>query len=170
MTRHLLISNSVRDSRTVIGEAVLIEGSHIAAIGPAEKLRSTSVVEVRYPGATIVAGLRDAHMHPVGYTAALQRSSLKTAADFTEISDIIADALRSQDPGTAVTALRLDDESLAEQRLPDRHLLDQVSADRPILLMRYCGHIAVANTAALDLAGIDRTTPNPAGGIIDRDD
>ncbi len=170
MTRQLLIAGSVRTPDRILGDAVLVEGTRIAAIGSADDLRSPSTVEVRYSGATIVAGLRDAHMHPVGYTAALQRPSLKTAADFTEICDILADALRRQAPGTAITALRLDDESLAELRLPDRHLLDAVTTDRPILLMRYCGHIAVANTAALDLAGIDRTTRNPAGGVIDHDD
>ena len=170
MTARLLIADSIRTPARIVGEALLIDRGRIVAVGSADELRSPSVTEVRFPGATIIAGLRDAHMHPVGYTAALHRPSLKAASDFAEISDILAEALRGQDIGTALTALRLDDESLAEQRLPDRRLLDAVSADRPILLMRYCGHIAVANTAALDLAGIDRTTQNPMGGVIDRND
>jgi len=140
------------------------------ALGDVDSLRSPSATEIRFPGATIIPGLRDAHMHPVGYTAALERPSLKPASDFAEISDILADALRSQAPETALTALRLDDESLVELRLPDRHLLDAVSSDTPILIMRYCGHVAIANTAALELAGIDRTTVDPTGGVIDRDD
>lgn len=170
MTRRLLVADAVRDWRAVLGNAVLIDNGRIVAVGSAAKLRSATTLEVPHPGATIIAGLRDAHMHPVGYTAALQRPSLKAAADFAEVSEIVAEALRSQDPGTAVTALRLDDESLAERRLPDRHLLDAISADRPILLIRYCGHVAVANTAALKFAGIGRTTPNPTGGVIDRDE
>ena len=170
MTRRLLIADSIRSTDDQSGDALLIEGDRIVALGDADSLRSPSTNEIRFPGATIIPGLRDAHLHPVGYTAALQRPSLKTAADFTEISDILADALRCQAPGTALTALRLDDESLAEQRLPDRRLLDAVSNDTPILIMRYCGHVAVANTAALELAGIDRTTVTPAGGVIDRDD
>ena len=66
--------------------------------------------------------------------------------------------------------MRLDDESLAEGRLPDRHLLDRAVPDRPVFVVRYCGHVAVANTMALELAGIGPATPDPPGGIIDRDD
>ena len=170
MTRRLLIADSIRSTDRHSGNALLIEGDRIVALGDADSLRSPSAIEVRFPGATIIPGLRDAHMHPVGYTAALQRPSLKAASDFAEISDILADALRSQPPGTALIALRRDDESLAEQRLPDRRLLDAVSSNTPILIMRYCGHVAVANTAALELAGIDRATGDPVGGVIDRDD
>ena len=170
MNQTLLVADSVRTGDGVDGNAVLIEGDRILAVGSADELGSSSSGARRFPGATIVAGLIDAHMHPVGYTAALQRPSLKAAANFEEISDILGDSLDQQAPGTAITALRLDDESLAEGRLPDRHLLDAISAERPILLMRYCGHVAVANTAALQLAGIDRTSVDPVGGVIDRDD
>jgi predicted amidohydrolase YtcJ len=168
--RTLLVADSVRTAGGIGDDAVLIEGDRIVAVGSADELRSPSSGEERVPGATIIAGLIDAHMHPVGYTAALARPSLKAAADFTEISDILRDALDRQEPGTAITALRLDDESLAEGRLPDRQLLDAISIERPILLMRYCGHVAVANTAALQIAGIDRTSADPVGGVIDRDD
>ena len=145
-------------------DAVLVEGHRIAAIGlSADLMRSESIV-VGYPGATIVPGLRDAHLHPVGYAAALVRPSLKEARDFADVADIVARAAAAQAPGTAITGLRLDDEGLAEQRLPDRHLLDSVVPDRPVILIRYCGHVAVANTAALDMSGIDASTPDPVGG------
>jgi len=163
MTRRLLIADSIRSTDRHSGNALLTEGDQIVALGDADSLRSPSAIEVRFPGATIIPGLRDAHMHPVGYTAALQRPSLKAASDFAEISDILADALRSQPPGTALTALRLDDESLAEQRLPDRRLLDAVSSNTPILIMRYCGHVAVANTAALE---IDRDDQGHPTGVL----
>ena len=170
MTRTLVTADSIRGAeRAVTSNALLIRAGDIVEIGAAADLRGPDVVERRYRGATIVPGLRDAHLHPVGYSAALQRPSLKTAHDFAAIADIVAEAVQSQRAGSAITGLRLDDESLAEQRLPDRHLLDAVSSDQPILLMRYCGHVAVANTAALAMAGIDRNTPNPPGGVIDRD-
>jgi predicted amidohydrolase YtcJ len=65
--------------------------------------------------------------------------------------------------------MRLNEEGLAERRLPDRWVLDEAANDRPVLAHRYCGHVAIANSPALALAGIDRTTPDPAGGSIDRD-
>jgi predicted amidohydrolase YtcJ len=171
MNRMLITADSIREADTLNdNDSVLVEASQIVAIGEAADLRGPGVPEIGFEGATIVPGLRDAHLHPVGYAAALQRPSLKTAPDFQAIGDILAEALQAQPHHGAITALRLDDENLAEQRLPDRSLLDSISASRPILLMRYCGHVAVANTAALTLAGIDRNTPDPPGGVIDRDD
>jgi predicted amidohydrolase YtcJ len=165
----LVSADRVRTATGLIGDALVIEAGRISAIGDAGDLRRSWPSPVREFDGTIVPGLRDAHLHPVGYAAALQRPSLKKARDFEAIADILSDAMQSQPAGSAITALRLDDESLAEQRLPDRSLLDSISASRPILLMRYCGHIAVANTAALELAGIGRDTPDPPGGVIDRD-
>lgn len=167
---HLLLAESVRDARGVVGDSVLVDEGHIVAVGEAKQLRAGGLPETRFGDATVVPGLHDAHLHPVGYAAALLRPSLKEAADFTEVAEVIAATARGQPPGTAITALRLDDETLAEGRLPDRHLLDAAVSDRPVLLMRYCGHIAVANTAALELAGIGPDTPDPVGGLIDRDD
>jgi hypothetical protein len=116
-----------------------------------------------------VPGLRDAHLHPVGLASALQLPSLKTAPDFAAIADILRVADRALPAGAALTALRLDDESLAEGVLPDRDFIDRVIPDRPVLLIRYCGHVAVANSAALALADIDAATSDPRGGSIDRD-
>lgn len=169
MQQRLVVADSTRLRSAPAADAVLIQGSRVLAIGRHDDLPRDIAATTRYPGATIVPGLRDAHLHPVGYAAALQRPSLKEARDFADLADIVAAAAASQDPDTAVTALRLDDESLAERRLPDRHLLDAVVPDRPVLLMRYCGHVAVVNTAALTLVGFDTSTPDPPGGVIDRD-
>jgi predicted amidohydrolase YtcJ len=62
----------------------------------------------------------------------------------------------------------MDDETLAEHRLPTRTDLDRAVSDRPVLVHRYCGHVAVANTAALAAAGISAATADPPGGVIDR--
>jgi len=168
MTQILITAEAVR-SATPDADAVLVANGRISAIGRAEALRSADAVEVAFPGATIVPGLRDAHMHPIGYAASLSRPNLKNAADFAEIVDILASAASTQAPGTAIAAMRLDDESLAEGRLPDRHLLDLAVPDRPAIAVRYCGHVTVANTTALQLAGIGADTPDPPGGTIDRD-
>jgi len=169
VSRRLIVADAVRDATGVRGDAILLDGPQIAAVGQAADLRHPNLPEDRYPGATIVPGLRDAHLHPVGYAASLNRPSLKEAADFAAVADIVAAAAATTPPGSAVTALRLDDESLAEGRLPGRDLLDRVVPDHPVLLIRYCGHVAVANTAALALAGIDDHTADPVAGSMDRD-
>lgn len=169
MIRRLLVADAVRDHTGVLGDAVLVAGGSIVDIGDAATMRSADLAEERFPGGTIVAGLRDAHLHPVGHAAALYRPVLKNARDFADVADILTDAAVDLPPGSALTGLRLDDESLAEGRLPDRHLLDRISTERPILLVRYCGHVAVANSKALELAGLTDASPDPRGGSMDRD-
>lgn len=150
-------------------DAVMVEDRKVTSIGRASTLASTPVVEERFPGATILPGLIDAHFHPVGYAGALERLVLKDVPDMDALIDAVRSASSDLVAGELLIGIRLDDESLAERRLPTRAHLDLAVADRPVLLYRYCGHIAVANTAALDAAGIDASTPDPFGGSFDRD-
>src|SRR6185436_15389675 len=59
---------------------------------------------------------------------------------------------------------------LAEARQPTRADLDAAVTDKPVFLTRACGHIAVANSRALAIAGVSKDTPAPSGGVILRDD
>jgi len=149
-------------------DAILMTDGRIEAIGRADDLEGGEVAVERFDG-VIAPAMCDAHLHPVGYAAVLHRPSLMKAADFDEVVEILAQAAADGPDGSAVTGMRLDDEGLAEGRLPDRHLLDRAAPDRPVFIVRYCGHIAVANTRALELAGIGTDTPDPVGGTIDRD-
>lgn len=164
--RKLIVADGVRTPAGLVGDAVLVEGTRIAAVGVASDLRSLGIHEERYPGATIIPGLRDAHIHPVPYTALLSGVQLKDADSIRDIQDRI----RAAAAIGPVIAMRLDDESLAERRLPTRWELDAAVSDRPVLVHRYCGHVAVANSRALEAAGVGATTPDPEGGSIDRDD
>ncbi len=105
----------------------------------------------------------------MGHAATLHGLSLAGAADLADVSRMISAAAAEQPAGTAVLALRLDDEALAEGLLPDRTLFDRAAPGRPVLAVRHCGHIAVASTAALEAAGIGPDTPDPEGGSLDRD-
>lgn len=165
--RRLFVADAVRSADGILGDGVLVSGSRIEAVGDAAELRRTGAVEERFPGATIIPGLRDAHFHPVAYAAAISGMSVR---DVTSIAEL-ASRLRARASGSSgpLVAMRLDDEALAEKRLPTRDELDAAVADRPVAVHRYCGHIAVANSAALAAAHIDATTPNPEGGVIDRD-
>jgi len=155
------------------GNTVLIDGGKIAALGIAgrdfDQQPGNHAEVLSFPGATIVPGLGDAHFHPLGYTAAVTRLSLKTTRDLADLADRLQAAAGRLRPGVPLIGQRLDDEALAERRLPDRHDLDRALADRPVVLYRYCGHVAVANTAALEAAAIVPGTVDPAGGGIDRD-
>lgn len=109
----------------------------------------------------------DHHFHPLGYARLVNGLELMAATTLDDALVRVANhASRSEGP---VIGQRLNDEGLAEGRLPTRFDIDDVVGDRPVLLYRYCGHVAVANSAALDLAGIDENTTDPPGGSLDRE-
>ncbi len=108
----------------------------------------------------------DHHIHPIGYATMVDGLELMGSVDLEDLTARVARYAGTVEG--AVIGRRLNDEGLAEGRLPTRDDLDDVVGDRPTLLYRYCGHIAVANSAALSLAAIDVDTPDPEGGSFDR--
>jgi predicted amidohydrolase YtcJ len=109
----------------------------------------------------------DNHFHPFGYVSLVNGLELMSASSLEEVlSSVSAHAAAVRGP---VIGQRLNDEGIAEGRLPTASDLDDAIPDRPVLLYRYCGHIAVANSKALELAGVDADTPDPDGGSFDRD-
>jgi len=167
--RRLLVADAVRTARGVPGNAILIEDGHVIAMGDQRTLEGPGVKVEEYAGAVLIPGLRDAHMHPVTYAASLSGTSLNSVTSIGELQDTIKLAATALAPGEPLVALRLDDGALAERRLPTRVDLDEAVPDRPVLIHRYCGHVAIANTAALHHAGVDATTTDPGDGSIDRD-
>jgi hypothetical protein len=169
MTRQLYSATTIRTANGAPGDTILVVDGVVREIGDRSTLTGTAP-ETVYSGAVILPGLRDAHIHPVAYAAALRGTTLATARDFEDLSRRLRETARTTPPPTPILGMRLNEETLAERRLPDRWILDAAIADRPLLAHRYCGHVAIANSAALSLAGVDATTPDPAGGVIDRDD
>jgi predicted amidohydrolase YtcJ len=148
--------------------ALLVNEGKVVRSGSPGELRGEADIDVRYDG-LILPGLRDAHMHPVGYAAAMTGTTLGSARSLAEVADALRRSSDHLPAGIALIATRYDDAVVAERRLPTRVDLDEAVADRPTLVHRTCGHIAMANTAALTAAGIDASTPDPPGGSLDRD-
>ncbi|HEX6147698.1 MAG TPA: amidohydrolase family protein, partial [Acidimicrobiia bacterium] len=109
----------------------------------------------------------DHHLHPFGYAALVNGLELMDAPDLDTVMRRVSE--RASQVEGAVIGHRLNDEGISDLRLPTAADIDDVVPDRPVLLYRYCGHIAVANTTAMNLAGLDETTLDPPGGSFDRD-
>jgi hypothetical protein len=109
----------------------------------------------------------DHHLHPIGYAALVNGLELMDATDLDTVMRRVAE--HGEKVEGPVIGHRLNDEGVEELRLPTAQDIDDVVGSRPVLLYRYCGHIAVANSAALELAEIDSGTPDPEGGSFDRD-
>ncbi|MGB5168475.1 MAG: amidohydrolase [Acidimicrobiia bacterium] len=168
--RRLLIGEAVRTARGIHGNAVLMHDDRVVAVGDQRTLRQPGVRIENYEGAFLLPGMRDAHMHPVPYAASLFGISLEEVTSISMLQETIRTASADLAPNAPFVALRLDDASLAERRLPTRDDLDAAAPDRPVLVHRYCGHVAIANTAALRMAGITPSTQDPSDGVLDRDD
>ena len=166
--RKILAARGVSTGRGPIGDSILIVDGKVAAIGTLTDFDGSGIAVTKYD-ATIIPGLRDAHTHPVAYTALLAGCSLKNATNMKDLQRRLVTYASSLPNENPVVATRLDDESLTERRLPTRIDLDAAIPDRPVVVYRYCGHIAVANTAALHASDITSDTQAPSGGSIDHD-
>lgn len=109
----------------------------------------------------------DHHFHPFGYASLVTGLELMSAASLDEMLSMVT--AHAQTVDGPVIGQRLNDETLREERLPTAADINDVINDRPVLLYRYCGHIAVANTQAMELAGLSSETPDPEDGSFDRD-
>ncbi len=168
---HLICGRAVLLPGGAIGDALLVRRGTIVAAGTEAALLDQVPAGVEcdvhaYPGCFILPGMRDSHLHPVAYAALLTGVSLHAVANLAELQQIIAAA--AERPGL-ITAGNLNEATLAEKRLPTAADLDGAVADRPVIVNRYDGHLAIVNSAALKAAGIGPATPDPDGGIIDRD-
>jgi len=155
--------------------AVAVRGGRIVAVGSESDVRAwrglgVEVVDLR--GRTVTPAFNDAHCHPmsVGFTLRQIDAGTPPNASVTDIVARVAARVREVPAGTWVLARGYDQARLTENRHPTRHDLDPVAPDHPVLIVRACGHIGVVNSRALALAGIDRHTPDPEGGTIDRDE
>ncbi len=167
--RTLIVSDGVLSGVGVVGNSVAIDKGVITAIGDRADIERHGDRVVTFDGAFVCAGFRDAHIHAIPYAALLSGCSLKSATTIDDLVDRVATFARSVPPGHPIVATRFDDESLRERRLPTRDDLDRAVPDRPAVIYRYCGHIAVANSKALEASKIDETAQDPPGGLIDRD-
>ena len=154
---------------------IVNEQGRIAWIGQATELpeiyTGSACRTVNLEGARVIPGFVDAHMHAVMLANfAPQISALPPAVNSIEdLVNAIAARRAQQGSDAWVEGWGYDEGLFAEKRSPTRWDLDRGCADAPVCIMRTCGHIRCVNSRALELAGITRDTPDPAGGEIERD-
>jgi predicted amidohydrolase YtcJ len=158
-------------------EAVALIGNRIARVGTNEDVRAevgsdTRVIDLG--GRTLLPGFNDNHTHPISYGIGLSQIDARPSTQPTLTG--LLEAFRAAAAGPAgsrgdwLLGRGYDDTRLDVLRHPTRYELDAVTGGRPAWLVRTCGHLAVANSAALQVAGITRDTPDPQGGEIVRDE
>lgn len=156
-----------------MAEAMLTEGRTIRYVGTraeAERLCRPDCKIADLKGCALLPGFIDPHGH---ITLAAQFASfadLSGCADFSDIVDKLAEYREENKVGEAgiIFGYGYDHNFLAEGKHPDRFVLDKVSGNIPVFIFHSSGHMGVANSALLALAGITAETADPAGGHLGR--
>ena len=147
-------------------------GARIVAIGDEAAVRplacdATRVVDAG--GRLVLPGFNDSHVHFMDGGQALSSVDLRDAGSQAEFARRIATFVAGLPAGQWVLNGNWDHERWTPNDLPTRALIDAVTPDHPVFVQRLDGHMGLANSRALALAGIDRDTPDPPGGEIVRD-
>jgi predicted amidohydrolase YtcJ len=159
-------------------EAVAIVGERIAAVGDRESVAglvgpSTRVVQLG--DRALLPGFIDAHSHLSAEARLVDWADLSPppvgpVASIVELQAALRTWLDAHGPapGAWVAGFGYDDSLLVNGRHPDRRDLDRVTTEYPLFVIHVSGHLAVANSRALEVAGISAATPDPPGGTIRR--
>jgi predicted amidohydrolase YtcJ len=152
-------------------EGIAARGDRIVAIGRNEEMQDwigdgTRVIELS--GKTVVPGMIDAHTHFLGIGARRMQIDAGAAAKEEIIQKVAAQVARAK-PGEWILGRGWDQNNWPDRAFPTRQDLDAVAPDHPVYLSRVDGHAAWVNSKALEIAGIHKGTPDPAGGMIIRD-
>jgi len=154
-----------------LAQAVVVQDSKIIFVGSdddAKKIidKNTDVVDLN--GKLMLPGFNDNHVHFLTGGFYLLGIDLRPANSTSEFKQILKDYAKRY-PGKWITGGYWDHEKWEVKDLPSKEMIDEVVSDQPVFVERLDGHMGVANSYALKLAGITRETENPDGGLIVKD-
>ncbi len=153
-------------------EAIASRGENIIATGSTSEIKTLigpKTVVIDLHGGFAMPGFYDAHLHLGNAGQAKLSVDLEGARSIEEFQRRVRARVAQSKPGEWITGRGWDHTLWTPARFPTKQDLDAVSKDHPMLFTHVSGHVAVANSKALELAGITAETPNPAGGEIEHD-
>ena len=158
-------------------EAVAIKDGRVLATGDASDIEALAGVDTRVidlAGRRVIPGINDTHNHMMSTGAVLNDVSLYDARSIEDIKAAVAKRVEASPPGAWILGRGWDESLLAEKRFPNRHDLDEVAPNNPVVLERVW-NMLLANSAAMMAGDIGRHTPDPPAdqlyaGRIERDE
>ncbi len=153
--------------------ALAVKGGKVLATGTEEEigaLAGAATRRVDLAGRLAIPALNEAHMHLLPYGLGLSQVNLRAeeVRSLDEVLRRIGAAAKAAPKGAWIMGRGYDHGALDVARHPTAAELDRVAPDNPVFIRRTCGHMGVANTAAMKLSGIGHNTPDPEGGVIER--
>ena len=163
--------HTMDEARPTAG-AVAILGNRIAAIGPTPEIRAlagpgTRVIDAA--GKLVLPGFNDAHVHFLSGGFSLANVDLRDASSPEELARRLGVYAKKLPKGRWILGGDWDHEKWPGAPLPTKEMIDAVTPDNPVSVTRLDGHMALANSLALKLAGVTKETKDPPGGLIVRD-
>ncbi len=152
-----------------IQEVLVVRDGRVLAVGDAsitDQYSAARVVDLG--GKVLMPGFNDSHTHIEGN--ARRYIDLNKVESIQNLQRLIQEKIDLLGEGEWITGYGWSEDELVEKRRPLRADLDAVAPNNPVVLTRAGGHSAVANSLALALAQIDESTPQPEGGVIEKDD
>src|SRR5947209_16954133 len=153
-------------------QAVAVLGERIVAVGSIAELNAwrgpnTRVIDAA--GKLLLPGFNDSHVHAMSGGSQLDNLQLNDATSHEEFARRIGARTKNTAKGEWILGGDWDETKWTPAQLPTKELIDPVTPNTPVFVNRYDGHMALANSAALRLAGVTAKTPDPPGGAIVRD-
>ena len=166
------------DSQVPDGQAIAIKDGRIMAVGSDPEIRQyigpeTEVVELQ--GQLAIPGFIESHAHFMRVGQAKTELNLMSVANWAEIVSMVEFAARDIPVGQLITGSGWHQEKWNQpppgnvEGLPTHQSLSAVTPNNPVILRHASGHASFANAKAMEMAGVDRNTPNPPGGEIVKD-
>jgi predicted amidohydrolase YtcJ len=156
------------DDAFSIRTAIAIKDGRVGAVGGnelANRFSATRAIDLR--GRTVLPGFNDTHVHLGGQSR--RNIDLINTKSITQLKDQLRDKARELGPKEWITGAGWDEYQITEKRVPLRADLDEAAPNNPVVLTRAGGHSSVGNSRALELADINRATPDPDRGFIEHD-
>ncbi|HET9698799.1 MAG TPA: amidohydrolase [Terriglobales bacterium] len=174
-TADLIVTNArvyTVDKNQPRAEAVAVIADRIVAVGSTAEIdawRGSETKVIDAGGKLLLPGFNDSHVHFIDGGLQLDSVDLRNTTSPQEFAQKIGERAKITPKGEWITGGDWDEEKWTPPQLPTRQMIDAVTPNTPVFVVRYDGHESLANSVALKLAGITAQTKSPAGGEIVRD-
>ncbi|MBY9013258.1 MAG: amidohydrolase family protein, partial [Candidatus Lokiarchaeota archaeon] len=162
---------TINDNQPLV-EAVGIKVDKIVSVGKLVDVKlemGENCINIDLKGKTLLPGFIDCHMHPMSYINHLLNPDLANVKNLNEFQALLEVASQKRKEDEFIIAYNFNEEKFEKAILPNRWDIDKACPNHPVFVLRYDGHIGIANTKALQLAELDENTVVPEGGEIRKD-
>ena len=162
-----------QDEKYPNASAIALRDGRIFTVGSDAEIKALAgekTERIDLQGKRVLPGLTDSHIHFYEWALLLRGIMLEDTRSLDEVQKLVQDAVKRQKSGSWIIGQGWNQDNWEEPRTPTKADLDEIAPENPVILWRKDLHLALVNSTALNLAGIDAKTPDPAMGVIQRDE